>query len=72
MLLIPSIITKVATMADGGLRVTLDCNEMPAERIAELIKAKGLPIIVAIANEEGFTPQETQILNGATYAPQNT
>jgi len=62
MIVIPAIISKVATMADGGIRITIDCNEMPFERMAELMKAKGQAVAVGITLGEGFTTKEVKIL----------
>jgi hypothetical protein len=62
MIVIPAIISRVSTMADGGIRITIDCNEMPVERIAELMKAKGQAVAVAVTLGEDFTSKEQSIL----------
>jgi hypothetical protein len=35
-----SIISKVTTLADNTVRITLDCQEMNSERMAEIFTAK--------------------------------
>jgi len=62
MLVVSAIISKVATMADGGIRVTMDCNEMPVERIAELMKAKGEAVAIAVTLADDFTDEEKALI----------
>lgn len=38
---IPSIITKLSTMADGGVRIQIDTQEIAPEYIAYLFSLKG-------------------------------
>ena len=41
MLPIPSTISKVSTLADQTVRITVDCQEMSAETLAEIFSHRG-------------------------------
>lgn len=38
---VPSVISKVTTLADNTIRVQVDCNEMTPEQTAEIFQHKG-------------------------------
>lgn len=58
MLKIPSLISKVGTMADGGLRIQVDTQEIPAQVKGEVMEYHGKFGYFVFAGEEEQVKEE--------------